>query len=284
MKNIFILLVIFCLSVNLSATEIKEVAFPQLKGWKLSVTDKVYTTDNLWDIINGGADLYLNYGFSDLHIAEYKKGKNCTVYVQVYHHNSLNNAYGIYSTEKSPEFEFLNIGGEAYIFNDILNAFIGEYYVKLYTTGQGKTISEDLKFIANQVIAVLGHEKNKPSIFEAFPSTGKLPNSELYVIKDFLYQDFLSNAFSINYEEGYKLFIIEGKDNKEILEMVTSYLIFTKQEDINPSIKTSFIIEDPDSGKIPVVIFDRYLVGIVDGADNNEANNGVKTIIENLSK
>jgi hypothetical protein len=66
--------------------------------------------------------------------------------------------------------------------------------------------------------------------------------------------------------------------------MVTSYLIFTKQEDINPSIKTSFIIEDPDSGKIPVVIFDRYLVGIVDGADNNEANNGVKTIIENLSK
>jgi hypothetical protein len=284
MKKFFVLLVISSISVSLSATENNGFAFPEIRGWKLKVSDEVYTPDNLWDIINGGAELYLNYGFSDLHIAEYKKKGGITVYVQAFHHNSLNNAYGIYSMEKSPEFEFINIGGEAYVYGDILNVFAGEYYIKLYTTDQGKNIGEDLKLIASQAVAALGQENTKPFVFGKFPIEGKLMNSEVYTIKDFLYQDFLTNAFSIDYNQGYKLFIIEGKDSKEILHMAAAYLKFTKQEEINPTVKSSFIIDDPDNGKIPVVISGQYLVGIVGDIDNENAKNGVKIIIENLNK
>ena len=38
-----------------SAAAGDEVSFPVLKGWKLKVSSKEYTPDNLWDLINGAA-------------------------------------------------------------------------------------------------------------------------------------------------------------------------------------------------------------------------------------
>ena len=36
-----------------------DSTFPEIKGWKLIVEEKVYTAENLWDVIDGAADLFL---------------------------------------------------------------------------------------------------------------------------------------------------------------------------------------------------------------------------------
>ncbi|MBE0674052.1 MAG: hypothetical protein IH591_05275, partial [Bacteroidales bacterium] len=54
----------------------QEVSFPVVSGFKIVRDYPVYTPGDLWDYINGAAEAYLSYGFSELHIAEYVKGKN----------------------------------------------------------------------------------------------------------------------------------------------------------------------------------------------------------------
>lgn len=239
----------------------EELAFPEVRGWELDVAEAVYTPDNLWDLINGGAESYLAYDFIDLHLADYVSQSGLTVHVELYRHTSLNNAFGIYSIERSPEYNFLEIGGQAYMDEGILNAYSGPFYLKIYTTDEDPALQEAMQTIAKAIVKELKYGRIKPGLLGIFPDTGKLPNSEEYIAHNFLGLEFLHFAFRAYYEEGYSLFVIEGKDPGEALKMASAYLEFTRQ-DIDPASNQSFVIEDRYNGDIPVFISDEYLIGI----------------------
>ena len=46
--------------------------FPQITGWKKSGEIRIFLPKNLYDYIDGGADLYLKYDFQELQVAEYQ--------------------------------------------------------------------------------------------------------------------------------------------------------------------------------------------------------------------
>jgi len=60
--------------------------------------------------------MYLAYNFIDLHVAEYKKGKN-VIKIEVYKHSDPTMAFGIYSTERSPSFRFQESGFTGIYYN-----------------------------------------------------------------------------------------------------------------------------------------------------------------------
>jgi len=260
-----------------------EVSFPKLKGWKLEVSSTVYTPDNLWDLINGAAELYVSYDFVDLHLADYKSRAGTVIHAEVYRHSSTENAFGIYSSERSPEYNFIPVGIQGYLEEGVLNYFTGQFYIKLYSTGSGKEVQESLKSIAEIVSDHLGQKNEWPALLEEFPAEGRLDNRDHYTRENFIGLDFLHSAFTAEYEAGYKLFVIRGKDNKEILEMAQAYLKFTKQ-DISPEKESSFTIKDRYNGEIPVVLFGPYMAGVIDGADSDEAMKKLDALVENLSE
>ena len=122
----------FLLVVLSGSAFAQEFAFPKLAGYKMTTNYPVYGPENLWDFINGAADTYLSYGFVDLHVAEYKKGKN-VIKLEIYRHSDNTLAFGIYSTERSPSFRFMNLGAQGYIADGAINFFKGNYYVKIRT-------------------------------------------------------------------------------------------------------------------------------------------------------
>jgi hypothetical protein len=65
----------------------QELAFPQVEGWKLTQEETVYSPNNLFDVIDGAADLYLEYNFVDLHIGRYAKDA-LEIKVELYKHGS----------------------------------------------------------------------------------------------------------------------------------------------------------------------------------------------------
>jgi len=99
-KEIIIGFLLIFLTGSASA---QEFTFPDLAGFKKTLDYPVFGPENLWDFINGAADTYLAYGFVDLHVAEYKKGKN-VIKIEIYRHSDKIMAFGIYSTERSPSF------------------------------------------------------------------------------------------------------------------------------------------------------------------------------------
>jgi hypothetical protein len=115
-------------------------------------------------------------------------------------------------------------------------------------------------------------------LLKLFPSSRKLPYSDQYIRENFIGFDFLHSAFTVSYEGGFKLFVIQGKDANEILEMAKQYLAFTKQ-DIDPVSDKSLTFKDPYNGDIPAIISGNYLAGIIDGSDNENA----WTLLEELA-
>lgn len=281
MKNPISMLFIFLIPAMVLASGKDPVNFPQLKGWNHTVSKDVYTPENLWDLIDGAAESYLAYEFIDLHLADYESKSGITIHTEVYRHSSLNNAYGIYASERSPEYQFIDLGGQAYLDEGVLNFFTGNFYVKLYSTDEGKTVQEGLLTIGKAVFEALDQGNALPELLSLFPAKGSLPYGINYIAQNFIGFEFLHSAFTASYEEGYRLFVIEGKDADEILEMVRAYLAFTKQE-VDPSAESTFVIKDPYNGSIPVIISGNHLLGILDGPGNRNASLGLAELERNL--
>ena len=121
------LLFLLALGMISAGTFAQEIGFPDLDGFKKITKYPVYTPSNLWDFINGAADGYLALGFVDLHVAEYKKGKEI-IKAEIYKHSDHTMAFGIYASERSPSFRYLNLGSQGYAVDGMINFFKGDYY------------------------------------------------------------------------------------------------------------------------------------------------------------
>jgi hypothetical protein len=257
-------------SVTCQAGDADAVSFPEVKDWNLTVLPDVYTPGNLWDLIDGAAESYLSYDFVDLHLGDYEHASGTVIHAEVYRHSSPVNAYGIYSAERSPEYKFVKIGAQGYLEEGVLNFLDGQYYVKLYSNDSGAGVQEALQKIGQKISGHLGQDDSLPELLELFPSSGQLPYSDQYIRENFIGFDFLHSAFTVGYEGGFKLFLIQGKDEDEILAMAKQYLAFTKQ-DIDPASVSEMTFKDPYNGDIPAIISGRYMAGIIDGSENEKA-------------
>ena len=265
-------------SITCRASGNDAVRFPEVKDWNLSVLPDVYTPGNLWDLINGAAESYLSYDFVDLHLGDYEHASGTVIHAEVYRQSTPVNAYGIYTAERSPEYKFVEVGAQGYLEEGVLNFLAGQFYVKLYSTDSGDKVQEALQKIGQKISWHLDQENSMPELLKLFPSSGQLPYSDQYIRENFIGFDFLHSAYTVAYEGGFKLFVIQGKDAAEILEMAKKYLAFTKQE-IDPASVSELTFKDPYNGDIPAILKGSFLAGIIDGSENEKA----RSLLEQMS-
>lgn len=234
-----------------SAGFAQELTLPELSGYKKQTNYPVFTPDNLWDFINGAADTYLAYGFEDLHVAEYKKGKN-VIKLEIYRHKDNTLAFGIYSTERSPSFRFLNIGAQGYSADGSTNFFKGNYYVKIRTYSKNEKTLQAAESLALQTANMLKGDASLPAALAQFPAEGKKANEETYINESVLGHKFLNNAFKAQYQLGsdeFSIFIMDKASTKEAVNMVNEYL---KQTSLEPTEEDNgkFVLNDGYNGTI----------------------------------
>ncbi len=245
--------------------------FPPLPSWSLTIDSTVYTPRNLWDFIDGAAEVYLSYAFVDLAIGDYAGKDSLDVRVEAYRHNSPTMAFGIYSTERKPDYHFVDIGTEGYEEEGVLNFLSGEYYFKLSTHNAGEPASMALRSVAGHIAAHLDRPRRWPREFQYLPEAGRCPKTEGYVARDFLGYSFLENAFTAQYGEGtgFLLFVIEcgsREGGEEILRKYTA--IAGNPESRNGGIR----IADPNNGPVTLLQKENLLFGLVNApSDSVEA-------------
>ena len=242
-----------------------EFRFPEMPGWKQSGEVQAFTPKTLFEYINGAADLYLMYDFQELKVAEYKNEKKSSVIVEVYRHKTPTHAFGIYSQERLPNANFLDVGGQGYIEENILNFLTGPYYVKINSYNTGAEDKQILLGFAKKVSESLGERGALPSILFSFPPEGRKNNSEKFININFLGYSFLHSAFTADYElsgKKFKLFVIEGADGNDCRGMVQKYLQQTKSPEKN-TVESDYTIADPYHGEIELHWQGKYIWGIL---------------------
>ena len=264
----------------------KTFTFPELTGWKQSGEIQTFSPKNLFEYINGAADLYLSYDFQELKVAEYQNEKKASVTIEVYRHKTPIDAFGIYSQERLSDANFLDIGAQGYSETDILNFLSGNYYVKMSSFKTGPEDQKVLPTFANKVVESLGEKGSLPSILSTFPKEGKRENSEKFVSIKFLGYSFLYAAFTADYDlsgKKFKLFIIEGVDQKECKDMIEKYLQQTGKPEKDVA-EGRYTISDPYHGVVDLYWKGKYVCGILNLGDVSLRSTYLKLLQDGLEK
>ena len=229
--------IMVCLSgLKAISGETGSFNFPELDGWEIKQEYPVYNPGTLWDYINGAADSYLSYDFEELYIAEYIKA-DVSFKVEIYMHATPLDAFGIYSTERSPGFRFIELGIQGYHEESLIHFLIDKYYVKIRTHETSTEVEEAMMSIANSIVADIPGINYFPETLALFPDKGKKPETDIYIAGNFLGHSFLGNAFTIDYLRGntnFKLFCIVRENKEDCLKLLEQYFEFAGKTDMVP--------------------------------------------------
>jgi len=276
------------MTIFLSAmeSEAKDFKFPEMPGWSQSGEIQTFIPKALYEYINGAADFYLAYDFEELRVGEYQNEKKASVTIDVYRHKRPVDAFGIYSQERLPNANYLDVGVQGYYEKNVLNFLSGNCYVKINSFNTGADDQEILFAFAKKVSANLGEKGAVPPILTAFPREGKVTNSEKFISKKFLGYAFLHSAFIADYElpdKTFKLFVIETRDPEECRNMIRKYLEQTGQ----PQTKVAeghHSILDPHHGEIDLYWRGVNIWGILNLSDPSVRSKYLKLLEEGLEK
>ncbi len=241
----------------------QEFQFPDLSGYRKNTDFNAFLPDDLWDFIDGAAETYLSYGFVDLHIAEYKKGKN-VIKLEIYRHSDHILAFGIYSTERSPSFKYMNLGSQGYKADGSINFFKGNYYVKIRTLPKSVKTLQAAESLAFSAAAMLEGSTEMPPVLSMFPSDGKKKNEEVYINENVLGHKFLKRAYRANYESGpdiFSVYIFNCKSPEEAWESANAFLVSAGMDSLESS-SGKYVLSDGYNGTIFLAWKDNRIVAI----------------------
>ena len=260
--------------------------FPDVAGWKQSGEIQTFLPKTLYEYINGAADLYLVYDFQELKVAEYLNDKKASVTVELYRHKSPNDAFGIYSQERLRDANYLNIGAQGYIDQNILNFLSGSCYVKINSYNTGAEDQEVLQVFAKKVVENLGEKGGLPSILSSFPTEGNIGNSGKFIARNFLGYSFLNSAFTADYDlsgKKFKLFLMGCGDKNECKNIIQKYLQQTKNSD-KEVVEERYTLSDPHHGVVDLYWKGDHIWGILDLADTDLRSKYLKLFEEKLTE
>ena len=180
-------------------------------------------------------------------------------------------AFGIYSTERSPSFRFMNLGAQGYIADGAINFFKGNYYVKIRTYSKSEKTLESTESLALKVANMLEGDSKMPALLSQFPEIGKKINEETYINESVLGHKFLNKAYKAIYETGpdnFSIFIMENSSPEEAGRSAEAYLATTGVNAIESG-SGKYMLTDGYNGTIFLAWKDNLIV-IISGLSKDQ--------------
>jgi hypothetical protein len=273
MKRLLLIVVCACavLSVGTAPASCDNstaaFVFPVPDGWHVQPDSAVYGPQNLWEYIDGAADLFVSYSFERLECATYRTPSGAEVRAELYRHADAVNAYGMYSQERSPENASVATGTEGYADAGMLNVVIGPWYLKL---SAAPTVSGDELFrLAVAFDTALGSPRGLPKEFDALPSEHRVPRSEQFIARDFLGYGFLANVCLARFgdADGPQVFVIKAASPEAVEKILTSFVRVSRGAG-KASGSAVTHVADPHQGPVDLIARGETLFGIIGWGKN----------------
>lgn len=107
------------------------VAAVELSGWQQEYEPEIYIGDSLFELINGGAEVYHRFGFVQALATQYADDDGRSISLEVFEMNDAEGARSIYSDKTGGSGEPLEIGDEAAGEDYYLNFRSGRFLVTI---------------------------------------------------------------------------------------------------------------------------------------------------------
>lgn len=267
MKRMLALL-LMVVSVSLvSCAEKSE--FPVIEGWTRVGDMSAYDADNLWEYIDGAAEMFVDYDVQTCRTADLTSG-DVTVTVDLYDMGTPLNAFGVYKQESAGDGVQLADAVEAVIAPPYQALLLkGATYVKVNAV-EGELTESIARDLLDAVASALPGETTYPSELSLLPEEGKISGTEGYRRRGFLGLTELSDCIYAEYggegEATWRGFVVPDSP-----ESATMWDTLAEQWDsLEHGGRTVLFREIPYGGLVGVTRTEQGIWGVSGAADQAE--------------
>ncbi len=141
-----------------------------LPGWSMTDSARIYGGTDLYLFIDGGADLFFEYGFRQVVAAEYSGGGTASIDLQIYEMNDPGAAFGIYSIRSGGEAKPIDLGQGGSVHPYYIMFWKGRFYVSIAASDSSAACRSGLEVIARAVDRRFPPMEQKPRTVELLPT------------------------------------------------------------------------------------------------------------------
>ncbi|MFH1349408.1 MAG: DUF6599 family protein [Pseudomonadota bacterium] len=258
-------------------------------GWKPTSSPEFFGPQNLWEYIDGQAELYLDYGFKLVLTTDYTSMDGAkSLSIEIFQMESPDHAFGIYAAERSPQDNFIKMGVQGYLGENILNFWKGPYYVKLTSFQSFHGTKEILLKLAGSIEKKIKGGDSEPELFACFPEKNRAKMSGRFIPKNFLGQRFLKDGYRVEYKDGrrnYQIILVKNGSREEAEDAFIQYRNFFRSqgEDPSPLTKDDYALFFTRGKKIKVIFhYGFFMGGVLESKNLSEAQRIIDEMVHKL--
>ena len=176
-------------------------AASSMNGWQMADGPTDYDSDTLYEYLNGGAPLYLKFGFQRMVHVRYQLGNGSlsSVTLDVYDMGSDLGAFGLYRSGRPPGAEVRDWGAEGYRSETVAAAWKGSVSIHAEADEDRAELIEAMEDLVAQVAKSVVGGTSLPQIIGLLPRDGLVPWSERIVAEDLMSHAFLPGGVLATY-------------------------------------------------------------------------------------
>ena len=249
----------------------------------------IYSSETLYEYINGQAVFYLSYGFKNVEHGFYEC-KGGSYYVDVYELGSGLSAFGSYRQQRDESAEALNVGAEGAILDYLAVFFKGPYYIEIIPMESGENDVEAMKLLAATVDAQIPGTTKLPPELELFPKDMLVAGSERYVDENLISYSFMGAGMVARYqlpgaEKENRVFIAITKGDFRAFATMTEYQnMFEDPVPVRFGPAKGLKGKEQYRGITLVGKYNKYVFGCLDVEDEEACSKLLWAVAEKLRK
>lgn len=139
-----------------------------------------YEQDALYDFLNGGAELYFDYGIVSVASAEYSTVHDKTIEVSIHDMGGPAGAFGIYSNMRYTGADFAAVGNEGMLTPASLDFWKGRYYCRLVAFDTDAETHSAMLGLGEALAGNIAVAGSAPEIIGRLPEDHRVARSEKY--------------------------------------------------------------------------------------------------------
>ena len=177
-------------------------AFVELPGELTPLSaPETFNPDNLYDKIDGKAELYLSAGVLGLRCQRFalKNDPNTWMEFFVYDMDNLRQSFAVFSMQQRADAQLLDLATYAYQTKNALFFCCGRYYIEAVTASPAPEMMAAMVLVSRQFVANNPPQQTRLAELDLFPSEHRVPNSYMLQPADAFGFDRFKNIFSARY-------------------------------------------------------------------------------------
>jgi hypothetical protein len=167
-------------------------------GWSRDGDPQEFVGEDLYTYIDGGAEIYQEYGFRRVVVQDYQSSAGKSVSLEIFEMETPSAAYGMFTFKRSGQGRIVPLGSAGELEDYYLNFWKGRFLVTLTGFDATTPTVDGLLSVAGAVDKKLTKRAGAPDLVAALPGEGLKPQSVKY-LKGLLG---LNNVYPFNTARG----------------------------------------------------------------------------------